>query len=201
MGHNVLQHHPADDVRTTWRRLPVARWRGRDAQDSHVAQRVRPVSSGCYEHGSATPASKASTTTAGTRVENRHVPTSSRTPRDPSKRDPQGGLVNASHFGFVARRCCAHPRHPHPPPRAPAVAKHVVVDTDLHQTQCPGDREVGHLSLRDGFSSDRHVSKRGLGNVLVSPQHPRRTHGAGLGGSDGQGCPSLLDFLCVPSAG
>ena len=108
----------------------VARCRGRDAQDSLVAQRVRPVSSGCYEHGSATAASNASTTTARTRVENRHVRTSSRTPRAPSKRDPQGGLVNASHFGLVARRCCAHSQHPHPPPRASVVAKHVVVDTD-----------------------------------------------------------------------
>ncbi len=52
---------------------PVARWRGRDAQYSFVAQRVRHVSSGCYGHGSATTASKASTTTARTWVENRHV--------------------------------------------------------------------------------------------------------------------------------
>ena len=63
-------------------------------------------------------------------MENRHIRTSSRTLRAPSKRDPWGGLVNASHFGLVARHYCAHPQHPHPLPRASKVANHVVVDTD-----------------------------------------------------------------------
>ncbi|KAI1796723.1 hypothetical protein LXA43DRAFT_571413 [Ganoderma leucocontextum] len=84
----------------------------------------------------------------------------------PSKRGPQGGLVNASHFSLVALRLRAS-RAPTPTAVCTVVAKRVVIDTDLQQAQYPGDREVVRLSRRDGFGLDRRVPKRGAGNALV----------------------------------